>query len=135
MYAIDVDEGFVHIIKDDPAVLKIKKGDVVAYKDLMKEISERFGTDSPEQDYFNKMGNADYLKQKFANQDKSSFVFQLSASSTTRWATTKEMVLSRKASTNEPALIAICFSFLDAEARDNAILQQKLEEDMTIIGG
>ncbi len=135
MYAIDVDEGYAHIIKDDPAVLKIKKGDVVLYEDLMKEIAERFGDDSPERDYFSKMGNANYLKQKFANQDKSSFVFNLTASSGEKWATTKEMVLSRKASTNEPSLVAICFSFLDAEARDNAILQQKLEEDMTIIGG
>ena len=135
MYAIDVDEGFVHIIKDDPDVLNIKRGDVVPCYQLLNEIAQRFGNDSPEKEYFEKMGDSEYLKQKFATQDKSSFVFSLSGSNGTKWATTKEMVLSRKSSNNDPALVAICFSFMDKEARDNAILQQKLKEDMSIIGG
>lgn len=135
MYAIDVDEGFVHIIKDDPDVLNIKRGDVVPCYQLLNEIAQRFGNDSPEKEYFEKMGDSEYLKQKFASQDKSSFVFSLSGSNGTKWATTKEMVLSRKSSNNDPALVAICFSYMDKEARDNAILQQKLKEDMSIIGG
>ncbi|MCR5309509.1 MAG: response regulator [Bacilli bacterium] len=135
MYAIDVDEGFIHIIKDDPGVLNIKKGDVIEYKDFLLGIAQRFEEKSDEREYFTMMSDVDFLRRKFANQDKSSFIFHLTDSTTEKWATTKEIVLSRKATGNSPALIAICFSFLDKEAKDNAILQQKLEEDMSIIGG
>ena len=35
----------------------------------------------------------------------------------------------------DPALVAICFSYMDKEASDSAVLQKKLKEDMSIIGG
>lgn len=135
IFVVDTDEGFVRILKNEPTELGIKAGEVYPYTDLMLKMSSGFKRDSKEREYFEKLSDTNYLKQKFANQDKSSFVFKVVNTSAKTYAATQEIVLTRHSSNNDPGFIAICFSYLDNEASENAVLQKRLSQDMSMIGG
>ena len=135
MFAVDTDEGFAHVLKDDINELSFKPGDVVDCKKLFNEIANRYEEDTPERRYFEKVSDPKFLKQKLLSQDLSSFVFRLHIAGETKWAMSREMVLSRDHKTGEPAIVALVLNFLDNEARESEIMKQRLKEDMNLIGG
>ena len=135
MFAVDTDEGFVHILKEDIGGISAKEGDVVDCKNLFMSIAEHYEKDTMERKYFERISDPKYLKQKLISQDTSSFVFRLRYSEDSQWAMVKEMVLTRDLKNNEPAIVALILNYLDREARESEILKQRLKEDMNIIGG
>ena len=135
MFAIDTDEGFVHILKEDVGGINVKAGEVVDAKEFFLSISKHYDEGTMERAYFEKVSDPKYLKQKLLSQDSSSFVFRLSYKDETRWAMSKEIVLTRDMKNNEPAIVAVILNYLDKEARESEILKQRLKEDMNIIGG
>ena len=134
IFVIDVQEGFVRILKDDKKAIGFNMGDVVKYNEVFDKIAEHFDPDSVEHRYFKKFSDLEYFKKKFATQNVSSYPFRLDSDNDSNWASTKEMVLSRRSTDHEPVFVAFAFAFMDKEASDNAILQMKLSEDLNLIG-
>ena len=135
IFVVDPDEGYTRGIKNDPVEIPLKIGDVLPHQELMTRLAAGFEEDQVTREYFERFGDTKYLKQKFKNQDKSSYVFKPIHTPEDVWASTTEIVLSRHSPSNDPAFVAICFSFLDKEASENRLLQQRLTQDMQMIGG
>ena len=134
IFVIDVEEGFVRILKDDLGQIGYGVGEFVPAAELFKTIANHFEEDSLERKYFSAYCDVEHLKRKFSSRDRSSYPFRLDGKNNSQWASTKEIVLSRKATDHSPAYVAFSFSTMDKEASDNAILQKKLAEDMELIG-
>lgn len=129
---VDLDSGLAQILKKAPWHTGSNIGTVESFPLAMKNLAKLFSGETA--NFFTKIADTEYLRLRFASDEKASFIYPDSMTGTQKWCSVTGLVLARHED-GAPSLLAMCFSLLDSGASEKESLQRKLESSMKVVGG
>lgn len=132
LLCIDLDTGNMRVLKNTPGDFFGTEGEIRKYVPCISELKEYVVGEA--RDFMERLSNIDYIKERFREESRSSFVYTSCINGETKWVNVTGRVLTRHKN-GIPSLFAIGFSYPDETAREDAKLRTRLYEDMQLIGG
>lgn len=132
LFVVDIDAGLLQVLKKAPWHNAGEVGSIEPYALAIRDMASSFSDEA--QKIFEMISDTNYLKYRFATEDKASFVYRDHLSERTKWGNVTGLVLARHEN-GVPSIFALCFNALDSLAEEKAELQLKLESSMKVVGG
>lgn len=131
-FGIDLDEGVCLVLKEPPWYkVEGRQGALIPYSSTFKKFASQFAGEARK--FFDKISSVDYLRQRFAKDDRATFTYK-SPQAGGKWVRVTELVLVRHAD-GVPSLFALGFSLLDDNAAQKEELQRKIREQFLLLDG
>ena len=127
LIGVDLESGLVRSYKTDPKNIVGEEGKVSPLSSVMSALSSHFAGDTKQ--FFERNSDPDYIREKFANTDKATYVFRSALGDRSRWAEITGIVLQRNAK-GIPSLFCLAFSYLDEEASRVQDMQEELNAEV-----
>ena len=132
LYAVDIDTEKIRAIKCSPEYSDIETGKTKPYSAAVKAFAEKNKGEARE--FFYRIADLDYVRQELATDDKRTFLYKSDYLLKGRWVDIITYVLSRH-DDGTPALFTLGFCLADAMATERLESQNRLKENMQMIGG
>lgn len=124
LWAVDLDAGIARVIKMTYREGKEDILEEMPYTPMLKKYAEQFEGETRE--FFEQISSIPYMLQRFASDSKGTYTYQTKIEGETRWVSITSRVLTRRED-GKPSLLAIGFSFPDADERHYREMQRQLE--------
>ena len=124
LFWVDLDTGKARILKPYPWYNIGKAGEAAPYTSIVLALASSFKGEVRE--YFEKISNINYLKKRFAGENKITYAYKTDCGGETKWINSTGLVLERRKD-GSPAIVAMGFSQMDSDASEKAELQQQLQ--------
>ena len=127
LFGVDLESGLIRSYKEDPLNIVGGEGSVTELSAAMKALAAYFEGET--RDFFEKIGDTAYLKEKFAKEDKAEYIYRSVNDDANRWLSVTGIVLQRSAN-GEPLLLCMGFSYLDDDAAELQTMQEELNTEV-----
>ena len=131
-FTVDLDTGSIKIQKENFGYLMGEEGVIREYTPVIKEFSTTYTGEAKK--FFERISSIDFIKQKFATEDKATFTFKSRKIKGAKWINVTGLVLTRHED-GTPSLFALGFNFADSMESNAKEIQEQIKEDMEVITG
>lgn len=123
LYLVDIDSGYLKIIKDSPFFPKGEAGEMVPYSEAILQFANAL--DGEASKFFVALSDIEFVKNTLKKEDKKTYSYQSSLAGGNRWVTLTSYVIRRDKS-GDAAAFTLAFSLTDSLEVRNLELKKKL---------